>query len=299
MIPESNPPTNQLLFVGLNTIDLQFEVSAFPQENTKCKALQKEIAVGGPASNAAVTAACLGAKSSIYTPVGRHELTSTIQSDFSKYGVHLIDPIPDCNSEPVFASIITTPENGNRTIFSYFPENICPAEFPSSFDIHLYKTILFDGFHLEMALPLARMAKQAGITTILDGGSWKPGLEGLLPYIDIAICSNEFDIQKERKFEVILNYMHSMGIHNVAITRGYESILYSENNQFSELPVLPINVKDTTGAGDIFHGAFCYYYAKDGNFAQSLKWASEVAGGSCRYFGTRSWMSHTNRNLVK
>jgi sugar/nucleoside kinase (ribokinase family) len=46
---------------------------------------------------------------------------------------------------------------------------------------------------------------------------------------------------------------------------------------------------DTLGAGDVFHGAFCYYFAQTGDFAGSLQAASRVAAVSCRYFGAMRW----------
>ena len=53
---------------------------------------------------------------------------------------------------------------------------------------------------------------------------------------------------------------------------------------------LQVNVIDTLGAGDIFHGAFCYYFIQTGEFQQSLEEAAKVAAISCTYRGPRTWM---------
>jgi sugar/nucleoside kinase (ribokinase family) len=53
-----------------------------------------------------------------------------------------------------------------------------------------------------------------------------------------------------------------------------------------------VGVVDTLGAGDILHGAFCWYFLRSGDFAESLQAASRIATLSVRYFGSREWMAH-------
>ena len=62
---------------------------------------------------------------------------------------------------------------------------------------------LFDSFHLEAAIPIAKRCREAEVQTILDGGSWKENLEGLLPHIDVAVCSADFTVPTGKGREAV------------------------------------------------------------------------------------------------
>ena len=83
-------------------------------------------------------------------------------------------------------------------------------------------------------------------------------------------------------------------ISKFAVTRGALPVIYFDNDTVKEIPVPEVPAIDTLGAGDVFHGAFCYYYAKGLNFAKALEEAVIVAANSCKYFGTREWLHHKN-----
>ena len=289
-----------LLFVGLNTVDLQFFIHGFPESNSKTKAHKNEISAGGPATNAAIIAAVLGSESSLISPIGKHSMARFVFKDISRYGVNLLDPIQDLESKPVFASIITDEINGERTIFSYHPENSYDKILDELHLVNLreYKLALFDGFYPDLAIPIARKMRELGITTILDGGSWKPGLSELLPYIDIAICSNDFTTPNATTKKEIVRCLKEFGVKEMAITRGEKPILYDKRGTLEVIEVPKINVLDSLGAGDFFHGAFCYYYAQCNDFKLALQRASLIAGESCKHHGTRSWLNTIEKVLI-
>jgi sugar/nucleoside kinase (ribokinase family) len=280
---------NKILFIGLNTVDLQFVVSKYPVVNTKTKANHCEIHTGGPATNAAVTCAHMGEKVDLFTPVGQHIFSEYIIEDIHQYGVHIIDPASHESSDPVFASIISSYDTGDRTVFSYHPKIQNKTGLNLNLDLNDYKLVLFDGFYPEFAIPIAKECRTKNIITILDGGSWKPDTDELLNYIDIALCSNDFHPPGSNSSKDTFRKLHDKGIVDIAITRGEKSILYSSNNIGSEIEIEPIQVIDTLGAGDVFHGAFCYYYVNGFNFTESLIKASIVAGESCKSIGARKW----------
>jgi hypothetical protein len=87
------------------------------------------------------------------------------------------------------ASIVSASETGSRTIVSHFPKKIV-NEF-SLKEMNLPNIVLIDGFYPAIAQRILSM-KNEYTTIVLDGGSWKPGLENLLPYVDIVICKRKF-----------------------------------------------------------------------------------------------------------
>ena len=281
------------LFVGLNTVDLQFFVQGFPKINTKSKAHKNEIAAGGPATNAAIAASVLGADVTLITPVGEHTLSAFILDDLKKNHVKVIDPIQGIDAEPVFASIVTDTNNGDRTVFSYMPDN-SEEHFIENLPVDLsdFDIALFDGFYPNMSRLIAKELKKHNIPTVFDGGSWKDGLEKLLPSIDIAILSNDFlPPLCDTKYETI-NYLQQYCIRQIAITNGQSPILMYDDKILKDFPVPQVQAIDTLGAGDIFHGAFCYYYANTSTIQNALSDAAFVASESCRSHGTRKWIEN-------
>ena len=111
----------------------------------------------------------------------------------------------------------------------------------------------------------------------------------LFPYIDVAICSNDFLPPGCDDEHDVLQYLQNNGIQRAAVSRGGKSVLAIEENNTGEIPVKNVTPKDTLGAGDILHGCFCHYYLHQ-DFFQSLEMAALQATESVKHHGTRAWM---------
>jgi sugar/nucleoside kinase (ribokinase family) len=278
------------LFVGLTTIDIHYLVDAFPMSNAKTVAGAFAMEVGGPATNAAITFAHLGGSSHLLSLIGQHPFTSFIEHELQQYHVALTDLSPVAIQLPTISSIVTTP-GGQRAILttrlsstSSMKETTWVAH-PGDYDI-----VLVDGFQMETCCRVAQQARQYGIPVVLDGGSWKEGMERLLPCVDIAICSEQFRVPDGGDEEAVLAYLARRGVRSRAITRGERPIIYATAEGSGEIAIESVEVVDTLGAGDILHGAFCSYAAKGSPFVAALQQASRLATRSCQSFGTRAWM---------
>jgi sugar/nucleoside kinase (ribokinase family) len=137
-------------------------------------------------------------------------------------------------------------------------------------------------------------AKAHGIPVVLDGGSWKDGADDLLKSVNVAVCSADFIPPGCLGEDDVLQYLNDCGVAHVAITRGAEPIRYVSGSVCGIVPVPPIEPVDTMGAGDIFHGAFCFYFSTGHGFVEALGEAAKIAAESCRFHGTREWMKHSN-----
>jgi sugar/nucleoside kinase (ribokinase family) len=279
------------LFVGVITIDIQYLVDRFPLSNEKMFATKCALTVGGPATNASITFSYLGGNSHLLTTVGQHPFTSFMESELRHYNVELTDLSAGVSQLPTVSSIVTTSGSGDRAVIaaaSSLPSNM--SEMTVITNQHDYSVVLVDGFNMETCCTVAMQARQLGIPVVLDAGSWKKGMERLLPYVDIAICSEQFQTPNGSDQESVMAYLADQGVSYSAITRGERPILYRAPNDNGEIAIEDVEVVDTLGAGDILHGAFCYYYAKGHQFIPALLHASQVATLSCQTFGTRSWM---------
>ena len=278
------------LFVGLTTIDIQYLVDTFPASNSKTVAATFAMSVGGPATNAAIAFAHLGGKSHLMSAIGNNQFTPFIESELRHYNVEFTDLSPLANQLPTVSSIVTT-RGGYRTVITTASLLTSNAS-DMTFIVHQddYGVVLVDGFNMETCCIVAAQAKQCGIPVVLDGGSWKDGMERLLPSIDIAICSEHFLSPNGGDEDSVMEYLARQGVRYRAITSGECPIIYSVPDGNGEIAIEPVEVVDTLGAGDILHGAFCYYYRMGTNFVPALLQASRIATLSCQTVGTRSWM---------
>ncbi|MEC4803249.1 MAG: sugar kinase [Jaaginema sp. PMC 1080.18] len=277
------------LFLGLSTLDLIYRVERLPQPNEKIVALDAAIAAGGPATNAAVTFAHLGGEAQLCAAIGQHPNSNLIRTDLDTQKVAIADLTPQATESPPVSSILVTAATGDRAVVSLNAQKQqVNTHFPPNF-LDKIDIILIDGHQMAASREIARQAKQHQIPIVIDGGSWKSGFETVLPYADYAICSANFHPPNCTTTEQVFANLVSLNIAHIAITQGAEPILYRTENASGRVAIDPIEVVDTLGAGDIFHGAFCYFILHQ-DFTTALQSASQIAAKACQSFGTRVFL---------
>jgi sugar/nucleoside kinase (ribokinase family) len=283
----------QGLFVGLATLDLIYLVERLPNNNQKIVALDQIIAAGGPATNAAVTFNYLGSKAKLLGILGNHPLSQLIQADLATHSLKIIDLQPEYAESPSVSSIFVIQSTGERAVISInaTKSQAIVEQLPKDV-LEQVDLVLLDGHQMAISQAIASQAKSLNIPVVLDGGSWKPGLEKVLPYVDYALCSADFYPTGCGNLKEVLAYLQNAEISHIAITRGERPIFYWDNGKTGELAVPQVTVKDTVGAGDIFHGAFCHYILQQ-SFVSALHAAAQIASRSCQFFGTRQFLQST------
>src|SRR5579859_1236188 len=280
------------IFIGLSTIDVVYEVDEFPSPNKKITARSQEVFIGGPATNAAVTFAHLGGKASLVTAVGSHVIAAAIKADARQHSVNLIDLNPNFSGLPVISSVAVN-KRGERDVISAntVRVDVPPAKTDESV-LAKASLVMIDGHYMQACQAWTEAAHARNIPVILDGGSWKQGTADLIRFIDTAICSNDFMPPKCKSEDDVIKYLKDNGVANIAITRGADPITFHSKSASGVLKVPSVESVDTTGAGDIFHGAFCFFASSGSGFVEALAEAAQIAAESCRFRGTREWMEH-------
>lgn len=281
------------LFIGLTTLDLIYQAEAPPERNQKIVAADYTVSAGGPVTNAAVTFRYLGNRATLLSAIGQHPITHLIRTDLQTWDVTIADLAPSRLDPPPVSSIIVTAATGERAVVSINAVNAqaTPAEIPAEC-LQGVDLVLIDGHQMAVGRAIAQAAKARGIPVAIDGGSWKPGFDTVLPFTDYAICSANFHPPGCQTPEAVLAYLASLGVPYSAITQGEQPIRYQIGDRGGQLAVSPITAVDTVGAGDVFHGSFCHAILQR-DFVEALAIAAQVAGQSCQSFGTRRWMEQT------
>jgi sugar/nucleoside kinase (ribokinase family) len=290
----SNDDRPRGLFVGLATVDISYTVDEIPRRNQKISVPAQLITAGGPATNAAATFAFLGGQTTLVTAVGSHALAAVIRDDLARLSIRLHNLARGRRESPPVSSVIVHRASGDRTVVSANAAVFSPvkAEFDPKW-LRGVEIVEVDGQYMPLCVAAARAARERGIPVVLDSGSWKPGMARLLAFLDTVICSGDFRPPGCRGEDDVFEFLIARRVRQIALTRGESSVRFFEGGKRGEIRVRKVRAVDTLGAGDIFHGAYCYYACQAGaTFRDALAAAAEVATFSTRYTGTRSWMSH-------
>jgi sugar/nucleoside kinase (ribokinase family) len=278
------------IFVGLSTVDIVYGVDEFPAPNSKIVACSQEVFAGGPATNASIAFGYLGGKATLVTAVGNHAVASAITEELRRSSIELIDLNPEFDRAPVISSV-TVNRKGERNVVSANATRVraLPAQIDEAV-LEQASVVLVDGHFMEACQSWARAARARGIPVVMDGGSWKDGTGELLQSVDTAICSADFKPPGCASEEEVFRYLKERGVAKIAITHGAEPVRFVSGAAEGSVRVPRVELVDTMGAGDIFHGVFCYYASTGRGFKEALEEAARVATESCRSNGTREWM---------
>ena len=285
------PP--RALFLGRSTLDVLYLLEHFPDEDAKVFAREMRAAPGGPALNAAITHALLGGEAVLMTAVGGGPWADAVRGELRRLQIDLIDLAEGTGYETPLTTVLVDADRSTRTCVNP-PQSTVVLETLGDWNQawgEMPRLVLTDGFHLKETLPLLAACHLAGAALCLDGGSWKPGTESLAPLLSIAICSERFVVPGlPADPEATIGWLAKKGVAHVAITRGAKPILGWDRGRRFEIEIEKIEAVDTLGAGDVFHGAFCYHFVQGTGFEDALQRASGIATRSCTGLGIKAWM---------
>jgi sugar/nucleoside kinase (ribokinase family) len=266
---------------GLTTLDLVQYVDHLPGPDEKVQAREARVEFGGPAANAAFTAAALGLRSRLITCLGGGPLGIALQDQASTAGLDVVDAVAGHHWQPPVSSVAVT--DLGRAVISVNAATSPSSSLPPG-GLEGCSALLLDGHHLALAIDTATTARLAGIPVLLDGGSWKPGLERLVPLVDAAVLSADFHAAEPVDW----------GSRPVAVTDGHRDIRYRYGTTEGTVGVDPVPGAETLGAGDVFHGAWLAHVGRFGlkDFVAGLRFAARIATLSCRYPGAHEWAEH-------
>ena len=281
------------VFIGRSTIDHTYLLDSFPQENTKVFAREYLRQFGGPALNAAITFNSLGGRARLISYFGSNSSMKKVKDELkSKYGLEIVDLIKGSRYQLPEISIFVCSNSATRTAVNPPRQDIEEDINYENLNLAGASVILLDGFVFSDQIKRELLeARKKGAIIVLDGGSWKNETMNILDTVDIAICSSKF-LMPGHDMDQTISCMFNKGVDFIAITNNEKDINVYESNNSTKIPVPQVNAIDTLGAGDVLHGAFCYYLVEGYNRKEALHRAAQIASGSCCYFGTHTWKDY-------
>ena len=268
----------QALFIGQTYIDVTFITDHMPTGDEKHVASAYAVSFGGNAVTAAFCCAKLGIVPDLIATVANDWLGRMFQDMSAKYGIS-IHPRKVNSSSLSFIM----PKDGKRAIVRCRDdEHIHP--FPI-LNLKGCRALHVDGHQPDAAIHYAKLCREDGILTSLDGGGLRTNTHELLEFIDVAIVAERLCEQMDKTPDAMLDYLKSRGCRVGGVTMGERGLLwYDETGAVRTMPALPIareRVLDTNGAGDVFHGAYVYSYLS--NPAKSWQDHFEFARAASTY----------------
>lgn len=266
---------------GLSTLDLTYRASAAPPPGVKVAAASASVDAGGPALNAARTARVLGASVTLVTALGDGPVGRIVCEFLPGIDVH--DLGQSSHRTPVSSAIVD--DEGDRTIVS---ANAVGAHFGPAPELGRCDVLLLDGHLMPPSLELARGARERGIPVVLDGGSWKDGLEELIPLVTVAALSHDFVVPSG---DDPLGWCADQGVAVALQTHGAAPIVVLADGVRTRIEVPAVEVVDTLGAGDVFHGALAFALATGADVHEAILGAAVIASESVRHEGALTWVN--------
>lgn len=273
-----------VLCVGLACYDLVFDVSHHPDADEKMVASSMLACGGGPAANAAVMIAKLGAKAAFSGYLGNDLYGDKHQQEFLDCGVDTTLLVRGASPTPL-ATVLVKPD-GKRALINYKGQTRALPETVVDFSGVSAKTVLLDGHEPALSKALLAHVRAQQIPSVLDAGSVHDGTVALMTQVEYLVCSEKFARQWAGDTATALSRLASVA-PTVVITLGEHGLIWQRGQEHGALPAFAVQAIDTTGAGDAFHGAFAAAVALGMDWPDILRYASAAGSLCCTQTGAR------------
>ncbi|WP_392565959.1 PfkB family carbohydrate kinase [Utexia brackfieldae] len=294
-----------ILSVGFACYDQFFFTPSYPKENTKAVSVDFIESGGGPCGNAAYLLGLWGEKVVYLGHLNQDIYAQKIVSEFNQVGVNTEHIIFSAEMQTPLAAIIVNNQTGARTIvtrklntpprLTIFEKEKLQA-WMNNISNHAEIAILIDGHEPELSEYVIHHFPDAKV--VMDAGSLRESNLYLAKYTDYLVASENFalaysgldKLTSKQDLMQILQKMAQIAKGQVFITLGEKGCAYLADNKINIIPSYLCKAVDTTGAGDIFHGAFIYGVSYGWEIETIIEFASLTASLSIEQRGVRNAM---------
>lgn len=280
-----------VLGIGYSATDYLGIVPRYPELDEKVELSRFTMQGGGPCATAMVTVARLGGRASYGGKMGDDDFGRFMLDQLAAEGVETSGVVIEPGARSQFSFIVVDADTGKRTIYwtrsevpSLQPEDISREHILSAKVLHL------DGHDLPAAVEAARWANEAGIPVVFDGGTAREGSDRMIEHADYAAVSRRFAEAFTGGTDPEAAARALFGGHRklAAVTMGNEGCVCVTADGVFHQPAFEVDVVDTTGAGDVFHGALSFGVSRGWPIPEIVEFAAAVAAMKCTALGGRT-----------
>jgi sulfofructose kinase len=277
--------------VGLNATDTLLLVPHFPAYAGKAPFEEEIVSPGGQVASALVACARLGLRTKYIGTIGDDERGRVQMASLSGTGINLDHVQLRRNCANQSAYIIVDRSTGERTVLwrrdaclRIDPEEIAPKQIRCGRLLHI------DGHDTAAVAHAAEIARRHSIPVTVDVDTIYHGFDRVLPNVDYLVASSEFPSAwtgDRDPFVALETLQKEYRMKVAAMTLGAHGALARVDGRFVYSPAYVVNCLDTTGAGDVFHGAFCYAVLQGMPMRDVLEFSNAMAALNCTALGAR------------
>lgn len=272
-----------VLGLGCTAVDDLVFVPAFPAEDAKVQALRRERHCGGLTATALVAAARLGARTAYAGVLGDDPDSRFVVETLMREGVDVRSLVRRRGTRPVRSVIIVCPATGSRTIL-YDVEAVQGADprRPEAATIEASRVLLVDRWGVPGMIRAARLARRVGRPVVGDFETFNvPQFAELLELADHVIVSESFARRytKARTPGEGARRLWRDDREAVIVTAGRQGcwVYTGQPGPARRVPAFAVEAVDTTGCGDVFHGAYAAALARGLELEERIRVASGAA----------------------
>jgi sulfofructose kinase len=277
--------------VGLNATDTLLLLPRFPAYAGKVLFEEELLSPGGQVATAMITCAALGLRVKYIGTAGDDERGRIQMESLRSSGIDInhVQVRAGCANQSAY--ILIDRSTGERTVLWRRAEclRLDPSEISADM-IQGARLLHIDGHDTAAVERAARFARQASIPVTVDVDTLYHGFDRVLPHVDYLIASSEFPSQwtgERDPFKALELMQAEYGMRVAAMTLGAHGALARAEGRFVYSPAFVVNCVDTTGAGDVFHGAFCYAVLERMPIREALDFSNAMAALNCTALGAR------------
>ncbi len=283
-----------ILGIGTSVVDILARAPRAAVGNEMVPFIDYSKQGGGMIATAIIAAARLGAPCEIMTPVGDDAMGEFCRQDYLRHGIDVSHVLTQPGRETPWSMCIADDATKDRAIYSYM-EN-APALDLSELDedmvaragyVHIYERRLT---WRPIVLRVGELCREHGVKLSVDAFTYDPFYDELIKVSDIWIASEDYYRQKYGKAPLKegLADMKEKGPEVVITTLGEAGLAGMDKEGYFELPAFKVAVQDTTGAGDVFHGAYLAMLTCGMDTRQAALYASATSAIKCTRVGGRA-----------
>ncbi len=297
-------PLYDVVGVGLNATDTLLFVPHFPAYAGKVPFTGEILSPGGQVASAMVACARLGLRAKYIGAVGDDERGRVQMESLSGSGVNLdhVQQRRDCPNQSAYIIVIDQ-SSGERTVFwsrpdclRISPEEIAPEQITCARLLHI------DGHDTPAVERAAHIAREHGIPVTVDVDTIYPGFDRVLPLVDYLIASSEFPtrwtgIERSIRALAVIQRRARNARRRDDAGRPWRSGAVRKSGYIYS-PGFIVDCVDTTGAGDVFHGAFCYSVLQRMPMREALEFSNAMAALNCTALGLAATSAGSMRSAL-